>query len=977
MRKMYSRGSASTLPLTSKILGLAAMVSVMGTAATAFGQPSLVPVQGFLTDADGAPIDGDLTATFRIYATPAGGTPLFEQELDCDPNPAGCLRVRDGSFVVQLGSNGLLDLDLFSDFAEAYLAIEIAGDEILPRVAINTVAYAAYAWRAGAVDWTAVENVPSVVTDPPPAYAAASPLLVDASNEFSLSSVGCSPGDGWVWNGTTWACEPASGLPYTGGAGVTVDALTRVISQDALTCTAGQYSWWNGTTWLCENDMTGFTSLVAGAGITTASNTIAISAPTCGANEFSRWTGTGWECATPASETPYTAPAGSGITINPATRQISLSSTGCSAGFVPRWNGTQWTCAADQTGITEIVAGDGIGVAGNVVSIAAPTCAAGSYLSWDGDDFTCVPDISDAYTGGPGIVVDGSEIRTDAVACAAGQYSYWDGATEQWLCRNDISGIATLVGGAGITTSGNTIAIQGSPCNPATQYSVFVGGAEGWRCETVPTGATYQAGAGLRFNTPGAPNEFRIDAANCPTGSFNRWNNTTGTWACAVDQGVRTITGNNGLSATINTTTWAATLSLAPTYGSCPAGRFTRFDNGTWHCEEPAAEQAYTGGAGINVNAATRVISSTAPPPGSACTAAQRITWNGTSWLCATDQQGVTSVGGTAPILSSGGTAPAISLSTSGCAANQTWVWNGSAWSCESTVLAAANSGLTVSGRNVTMRTNCATGQTLTWQGATTGWACTTPASGGVQSVSAAPGSGTGNLQPVAIGGNAANPTVGLAPCGNNQVYQWTTTTGWRCVSAVAAGNGIAVSGGRTVSTSATVCGANEASYWSGSAWLCRSINVAPTTACANVTPGSGWVGGTGAANCQSAGQSQRVVHGIVREGGTIHGGTGYRVRRFQNNFTYEVQFTTPFASQPSVTATEVVSVDANLNYNVASMPPTYFGVSTAYIKGINTTGFLVQFHGFQIVGQYGDGTWAMNYVNWGTDFSFVAIGQD
>lgn len=964
---MTVRFARRTSPVVRSLRPLApAFLAALFVPAAVVAQPSIVPVQGLLTDDLGNVVDGDLPAEFRLYTQAVGGTPLHVEILDCLGGPETCLIVRDGRFLVPLGQNNPLDLDWFAEHPEMFLGVSIAGEvELLPRSLVATTAYAGYAWRAGGVDWANVENVPSSVTSPPPTYGATAPLALDASNTFSLANVGCSPGDGWVWSGTTWTCEPASGLPYTGGAGIGVDPLTRTISQQAATCAPGQYSWWNGTTWLCADDLSGIASLVAGPGISVLGSTIAIAAPTCGAGEFSRWNGSQWQCAAPASEVPYTALPGSGITINAGTRQVAISSAGCSAGQVLRYNGTQWVCGADQTGITTITAGSGIGVAGSTVSVAAPTCAAGQYLTWNGSAFSCVADVSATYAGGDGITVTGTTIATDAVTCAAGQYSYWDGSA--WLCRNDISGIASLTAGAGIATSGSTISILGTPCNPATQYSVFVGGSEGWRCVNVTSGPTYTAGAGLRFNTPTAPNELRINAANCPAGSVNRWNDATGAWVCSVDQGVRTITGNNGLSATINTTTWAATLNLVPTYGPCPAGSFTRFDNGTWHCESPAAEQAYTGGAGINVNAATRVISLASPPPASACTAAQRVTWNGTSWQCATDQQGVTAVAATAPLASTGGTAPTISLNP--CAtANHALIWSGAAWQCLPTVSAAANSGLTVSGQAVTMRTNCAVGQVLSWSGAASGWVCTTPASGGVASVTSAAVSA--GLQPVQVTGTATNPEVGLAACGNNQVLQWTTSTGWRCIGAVAAGNGISVSGARTVTINSPACGASQASQWTGTAWTCVDIPVAPTTACANLATSGAWIGGGGAANCAPAGASQRIAHGTVTAGGQIVSGTGFRVRSRTSPRQFEVQFPTAFASKPSVTVTPISAQNTtNLTYTDTWLASQNLGyVIPPNLYGINNDRFAVE---FGIVDSWG-------FFGWGSfAFSFIAIGQN
>lgn len=58
----------------------------------------------------------------------------------------------------------------------------------------------------------------------------------------------------------------------------------------------------------------------------------------------------------------------------------------------------------------------------------------------------------------------------------------------------------------------------------------------------------------------------------------------------------------------------------------------------------------------------------------------QVLTWNGTSWNPVNPSAGVTSVGATAPIASSGGSTPTISLSGAGANSGDVLAWNGSAW---------------------------------------------------------------------------------------------------------------------------------------------------------------------------------------------------------------------------------------------------------------------------------------------------------
>ncbi|MEK2645833.1 beta strand repeat-containing protein [Bdellovibrio sp. BCCA] len=69
-------------------------------------------------------------------------------------------------------------------------------------------------------------------------------------------------------------------------------------------------------------------------------------------------------------------------------------------------------------------------------------------------------------------------------------------------------------------------------------------------------------------------------------------------------------------------------------------------------------------------------------PNNMACANNEILKWNGTGWICGTDNAGtgtVTGVTATAPLASSGGAAPVISISN-GSTTGQTLRWSGSAW---------------------------------------------------------------------------------------------------------------------------------------------------------------------------------------------------------------------------------------------------------------------------------------------------------
>ena len=110
--------------MTPRPMARAAMLSAMflvHAASARADAPPLIPVQGYLTDSDGAAVDGPHRLTF-----------LLEQ----------------GHFIAYLGAreDNELDLALFAARSEVWLEIVIDGSEtISPRTRLASVAYAAHA----------------------------------------------------------------------------------------------------------------------------------------------------------------------------------------------------------------------------------------------------------------------------------------------------------------------------------------------------------------------------------------------------------------------------------------------------------------------------------------------------------------------------------------------------------------------------------------------------------------------------------------------------------------------------------------------------------------------------------------------------------------------------------------------------------------------------------------------------------------
>lgn len=121
-----------------------AAVLFAALAASAQAQvPQRMNYQGYLTSQTGQPLTGTFALTFRIYAGPIGGEPLW-QEIH---NTVAAL---NGIFNVQLGATEPLALDMFS--AQRFLSMQVGAEaEMSPRQALLSVPYAMRAATAEAV----------------------------------------------------------------------------------------------------------------------------------------------------------------------------------------------------------------------------------------------------------------------------------------------------------------------------------------------------------------------------------------------------------------------------------------------------------------------------------------------------------------------------------------------------------------------------------------------------------------------------------------------------------------------------------------------------------------------------------------------------------------------------------------------------------------------------------------------------------
>lgn len=117
------------------ILALATVAVLAASPLMAAGVPGTINYQGRLTDGAGSNVaDGVYTLTFKIYDAPAGGSLLW--------NETKPVQVTNGLLTTQLGTGTAIPANLFSGGADRYLGVTVNLDPEMPRVLLNSVAYA-------------------------------------------------------------------------------------------------------------------------------------------------------------------------------------------------------------------------------------------------------------------------------------------------------------------------------------------------------------------------------------------------------------------------------------------------------------------------------------------------------------------------------------------------------------------------------------------------------------------------------------------------------------------------------------------------------------------------------------------------------------------------------------------------------------------------------------------------------------------
>jgi hypothetical protein len=187
--------------LTAMTLAAQQSGIVPGAAAAASAVPNLIKYSGVLKDASGAVLTTLNGVTFLIYKDEQGGTALWMETQNVQPD-------KTGHYTVQLGavSKDGLPPDVFMTGEARWLAVQIGNEAEQPRVTLVAVPYAMKAADAQTIGGL-----------PPSAFVLAAPSVGNAAASSAPSGSSTS---------TTAPPPASSNVTTTGGTGGTISMFT-------------------------------------------------------------------------------------------------------------------------------------------------------------------------------------------------------------------------------------------------------------------------------------------------------------------------------------------------------------------------------------------------------------------------------------------------------------------------------------------------------------------------------------------------------------------------------------------------------------------------------------------------------------------------------------------------------------------------------------------------------------------------------
>ena len=293
--------------------------------------PSTINFTGRLTTLTG-PVNGAVNITLRLFADAEGGNPLWSEAHTS-------VGADNGLVFLDVGTQTTLDENVL-DGRRLFVEIAVGTETLAPRLALNSVPYAVRTQAAATADLLGGTVGAGDVVTSVTGNTGVSATKSGNGVTVGLSTAGCSNGQVYKFNGTTFACAADANNTYTGGGGISVSGTT--ISLSTTGCAAGSVWKFNGTAFACQPEANN--AYTGGTGINVTGTTIALSTTGCANGSVWKFNGTTFACA-PDANTTLTAAAPLNIT----SGTVSISGSGCTPGQVLQWNGSAFVCTSPFT----------------------------------------------------------------------------------------------------------------------------------------------------------------------------------------------------------------------------------------------------------------------------------------------------------------------------------------------------------------------------------------------------------------------------------------------------------------------------------------------------------------------------------------------------------------------------------------------------------------------------------------------------
>jgi len=161
--------------------------------------PTVIPVQGTLTDAFGEPVIGTRTITFALYDDHTGGNQLWSETQQVTFN--------SGAFSVYLGSIQSLDLIMFKEHGNIWLGVAVENDPEFSRIQMGSIPFSAYSQHGSYTPGLGITITAGNVISNSLGDSIESEEITDGTIlRADLAQDGCSAGQYLQFDGSGWSC---------------------------------------------------------------------------------------------------------------------------------------------------------------------------------------------------------------------------------------------------------------------------------------------------------------------------------------------------------------------------------------------------------------------------------------------------------------------------------------------------------------------------------------------------------------------------------------------------------------------------------------------------------------------------------------------------------------------------------------------------------------------------------------------------